>query len=77
MALERIGESAFFGCINLEKIFIPKSVQYIGRNAFKNCPKLTIYCEADKQPNTWDKDWNPDNRTVVWGVKKGTEDKIK
>lgn len=69
MALQCIGDEAFCGCINLEKIFIPKSVQFIGKNAFKDCPKLTIYCEIDKQPETWDKEWNPDNRPVEWNAK--------
>lgn len=68
--LEIIGESAFEGCINLETIVIPKSVTKIGKNAFKNCDKLTIYCEIDKQPDTWDKNWNPNNRPVIWEYKK-------
>ena len=37
-------------------------------SAFKECDNLTIYCEAESQPASWDSSWNPDNRPVVWGA---------
>lgn len=37
-----------------------------------NCSSLTIYCEAESQPDNWDLNWNPDNQPVVWGYKIGT-----
>lgn len=36
-----IGESAFSGCLNLQRINVPASVKSIGREAFANCRSLT------------------------------------
>lgn len=65
--LTSIGHFAFYDCPNLENIVIPKSVKYVGSCAFMDSPKVTISCEADKQPAEWDTTWNLDNRPVVWG----------
>ena len=37
-------------------------------SAFKLCDTLTIYCEAESQPDGWNSNWNPNNRPVVWGA---------
>ena len=43
-----ISEKAFVGCISMESIYIPASVQSIGENAFYGCEKLqTIYIPLD------------------------------
>lgn len=56
--LEEIGESAFEKT-GIRKIFIPKSVARINRFAFMGCfDDLTIYCEAESKPETWDDSWN-------------------
>jgi hypothetical protein len=34
---------------------------------------LTIYCEAESQPEGWDANWNPWNRPVEWGYKPATD----
>ncbi len=62
-----IGKGAFTDCINLEKIIIPESVTKIGNYAFSYCEKLTIYCEAKEEPETWDAKWNYSKCPVVWG----------
>ena len=63
-----IGEFAFDSCINLKSVIIPVSVISIGDSLFSNCSNLTIYCEAESEPDEWKQfDWNPDNRPVVWG----------
>ena len=40
---EAIEDLAFFGCTELRKITIPKSVAHIGERAFADCKKLTIH----------------------------------
>ena len=62
-----IGDSAFEGCNLILTIVIPKSVYSMGHYVFLTCPNLTIYCEANTQPTSWDDEWNYDNNPVVWG----------
>jgi len=38
--VKRIEEGAFYGCINLEEINIPSSLQYLGTYAFSDCVSL-------------------------------------
>ena len=68
-----IGNSVFMDCTLLECVIIPNSVTYIGECAFAYCDSLTIYCEAESQPESWDSNWNLDNRPVVWGYKEEEE----
>lgn len=64
-----IGEEAFADCSGLASVTIPNGVVSIGRWAFYACKSATIYCEHPSQPATWDENWNPDNRPVVWNYK--------
>lgn len=61
-----IGYYAFNCCENLISIVIPDSVISVEYNIFDGCEKLTIYCEAESQPEGWSVDWNYSNRPVVW-----------
>ena len=61
-----VEEEAFNGCKNLKEIYIPESVTTIGEDAFDGCMRLTVHCEAEREPRDWSKDWNPLNRPVVW-----------
>lgn len=62
-----IGEKAFKGCVRFERLELRDTMKYVGEAAFDNCIRLYIVCEAKAQPDTWDKNWNPDNRDVLWG----------
>lgn len=72
-SVEEIGSYAFENCYQINAVIVPKSVKIVKSYAFNYCHNLTIYCEAESQPEGWDKDWNPDNRPVVWGYKKYRE----
>lgn len=45
--LTTVKESAFEGLKKLKMVYIPRSVEIIEENAFKNCPNLKIYCEGE------------------------------
>lgn len=45
--LKKICTHAFDKCENLKMIFIPKSVEIIGDDAFWGCNNLTVYCEGE------------------------------
>lgn len=62
-----IGAKAFKGCVRFERLELRDTMKYVGEAAFDDCIRLYIVCEAKAQPDTWDKNWNPDNRDVLWG----------
>ena len=71
-SVEKINNEAFFGCCSLTDIRIPKGVKNIGEDAFKGCFALTVYCEASKEPDKWEK-WNGEETKhvpVVWNCNK-------
>lgn len=71
-----IKEGAFSYCESLESITIPSTVEIIEKEAFVGCDSLTtIYCEVEKRPKGWNKDWNKkkfwakDKHIVSWAGK--------
>ena len=65
-----IESNAFRSCPALESVIIPGSVEKVEGDAFYSCLNLTIYCEAEEQPSTWDENWNSTSYTVEWGYTK-------
>ena len=67
--VQRIESGAFsMYAPGFSSIIVPRSVIfnegiYIGSN------NLTIYCEAEEQPETWNENWNSRGHNVVWGYK--------
>ena len=64
--IELVGSMAFSYSPSLKSVFIPKSVTNFSF-CFEGCENVTIFCEADVQPEGWDDDWNYWDRPVVWG----------
>jgi hypothetical protein len=64
--LETISDNVFYNS-PLTSVFIPASVTYISYYAFQYIEGLTIYVEAESQPEAWHPYWNESN-TVVWGA---------
>ena len=67
-SVETIGYEAFSFCGLLTSITIPASVISIEAWAFFGCNELTIKCEAESKPITWNEQWNFGNNDVEWGV---------
>jgi hypothetical protein len=69
--VRKIGEGVFSSCSKLETLFIPSSVKTMGKilrewresDTFKN---LTIYCEAQSKPDSWDENWNATYVGETW-----------
>lgn len=71
--LQFIGYGAFsYLTSGFNKIWIRESDSIIEANAFNAIHGLTIYCEADSKPDSWDDDWaynEGEENTIIWGQK--------
>ena len=56
--IKAIACNAFRNNDTITSVTIPNSVTIIGNSAFRDCPYLTIYCEASSEPSGWDSSWN-------------------
>ncbi|MBQ3153727.1 MAG: leucine-rich repeat protein [Clostridia bacterium] len=62
-----------FYLTNVETVWIPASVEYVGSSLAYGCDvDMQIYCEAESQPERWDNNWATDvyydkPLTVHWG----------
>ena len=66
-SITKIEGTVFANCSTLSSIVLPSSVVEIDNNAFRDCSALTIYCEAETQPEGWLVNWNFTSCPVVWG----------
>ncbi len=67
---------SYYFADQIKKIYIPKSVKYISKDAFKYCSSATFYCEEQKKPESWIDDWNPLNRPIAWGYKDSSNSSV-
>ena len=56
--IEYIESWTFYACPNLESIYVPSSVTFIGDDAFRMCDNATIYFEVASPLNSWDPCWD-------------------
>ena len=61
-----LGNYAFGSCHGLTSIIIPAEVWGIEQASFNNCTNLTIYCEAESKPSTWNWVWEISGMPVYW-----------
>ncbi len=61
-----MGHYVFSGCKALKNIVIPSSVAYVGGNIFQGCDGVTVNCEQESLPTSWDRNWSV-GAIVVWG----------
>ena len=62
----RFGAFGYVGG-DFHALVIPSSVTIVEDYIIHSCGYLTVYCEAESQPSTWNANWNIGNRPVVWG----------
>jgi hypothetical protein len=56
-----------YGEASFTSIFIPKSVTNGMYFSLPMGHPVTVFCEAESQPDGWYPDWQTDNLTVIWG----------
>ena len=66
-----IGSYAFAECYNLTYIVLPDSISFIGHSAFAgtlqpSAKRRKIFCEFNRKPNGWDKNWTDKYSDVYW-----------
>ena len=67
-SLTSIGEYGLAWNWNLQALYIDSGVTSVGRNAvFAGNNGMEIFIKEESQVATWDSDWNPDNKTVIFG----------
>lgn len=71
--VRKIGLLAFANCPNLTSTIIPSSVEIIEALPFKDSPNVSIFCESESQPSTWNINWNKYNLPVTWNWKSTEE----
>lgn len=61
-----IGDYAFSYCYSLSTIIIPSNVKTLGIGVFKENNFITIYCEIDSKPDTWQNGWALEIGLLYW-----------
>lgn len=65
-SLKSIGKFAFKG-LALQSLVLSKEVENISAHAVYGCSALTVYTDAESDPEGWEYRWNSSNRPVVYG----------
>ena len=66
-SLKHIGNYALRGCTGVTALYLPESVETIGKHAFYGMNDTTIYCEADSRPRDWEERFNTSYRPIFFG----------
>ena len=71
--IKTIDSLAFQACVELKAVFIPATVETVGKAVFRSDydqqMQVTVFCEAAEKPDGWDDDWCGDGaKEVVWGA---------
>ena len=67
-SVTKVGARAFANCAALRVVFIPDSVTTMEKEVFLGCSEiLTIKCAAEKEPKSWDKNWNKKGGGLLGG----------
>lgn len=56
-SVESISLGAFYGCMNLKSLFIPKTVDGLGMDIAAQCENIEFYCEGERTFG-WSDKWN-------------------
>ena len=65
----RLERGAFMNALNLTSVIISASVTTVGQDVFRGASNATISVVGRTEaPSTWNINWNPDNRPVVWNA---------
>lgn len=71
-----IGEKAFYATKSLTSVYIPENVATIGPEAFGEAVLSTIFVSSRNQPIGWNLNWNPLDRSVIWGYSETIDDGV-
>lgn len=66
--LKKIEIESFSSCINLNYIYIPKTVLSIKINAFLGCSIASFLCEIDAKPDGWEDGYIPSSIVPTWNA---------
>lgn len=65
-SLQSVGKFAFKG-LAIRSLVLSQSVENLSPHAVYGCSALTIYTDAESDPEGWQYRWNSSNRPVVYG----------
>ena len=74
--VKEIGMLAFFECEFLEFVYIHKNIELIGSlcfpnvSSYPNFSRLSLFCEHESKPKSWDDKWCNELSDIHWNCRK-------